>query len=211
MQIASASFSGVSVESIEIAAFGPTPETEIKSLKAGISGYHQIENASLAVLAAKTLGIEEAYIRSGIARAKNPARFEIIDDSPITIYDGGHNENGIEALVNSLDRYYGKQKKVVIFACMRDKEIENSLKMLSEGDTEFIFTTVKDNPRAASAAELKEKAKSLGYTGDAYEEILDAYTDARSRGRLVVICGSLYLYKDFTETLTKYNKTKPGD
>ena len=171
--------------------------------RTGIPGFHQIENASLAILAAKKLGVDETSIRRGVLRAKNPARFEIIRENPTVIYDGGHNENGITALNFTLKRYFGEEPKTVIFACMKDKEIDKSLKLLSEGNTEFIFTTVKDNPRAMSAAELKAVAESYGFSGAAFEEIGDAYREALSRGKLTVICGSLYLYKDFKEFYEK--------
>ena len=175
----------------------------IEGIKCGIPGYHQIENASLAADAAFFLEIDERHIKSGIARAKNPARFELIRENPPVIYDGGHNENGIEALNKSLDRYYPDSPRTVVFACMKDKEIRESLALLSKGDTEFIFTTVKDNPRASTAAELKARAADYGFSGDAYESIGDAYEAALARGRLTVICGSLYLYKDFTEYLNR--------
>lgn len=176
---------------------------EIKEIECGISGYHQIENASLAAIASTALGIDEKYIKSGILRAKNPARFELIQENPPVLYDGGHNENGIEALVASLKRYFGTVPKTVIFACMRDKDIKDSLRMLSYSDTEFIFTTVKDNPRASGAEELYKRASSLGFDGVYFENIGDAYREALSRNRLTVICGSLYLYKDFSEECLK--------
>ncbi len=169
----------------------------------GIAGYHQIENASLAVLACRALGIPEEKIKEGVKRAKNPARFEIISENPPVIYDGGHNENGIEALNVSLERYFKDAPKTVIFACMEDKEIKRSLELLSLGKTEFIFTGVKDNPRAMSAKALLLRAEGMGFSGVAYEEIGDAYRDALSRGVLTVICGSLYLYKDFREFYDK--------
>ncbi len=175
----------------------------MENLLCGISGYHQIENASLAALCTNAMGIDEKFIRSGISRAKNPARFELIRINPTVIYDGGHNVNGIEALNKSLERYFGDMAKTVIFACMKDKEIEESLYLLSRGKTEFIFTTVKDNPRAESADGLKERAEFLGYDGEAYKDIGDAYEAALSKGKLTVICGSLYLYKDFKEYLDK--------
>jgi len=165
----------------------------------GIPGLHQIENASLAVLACHKMRIPEKFIKSGIARAKNPARFEIIEDDPVVVYDGGHNENGIRALNRTLVRYFGNQPKTVIFACMADKDIKESLELLSENETDFIYTTVKDNPRAMSAAALAERANDLGFPGLAFEEIGDAYREAKVRGRLTVICGSLYLYRDFRE------------
>ena len=171
----------------------------VGELTAGISGYHQIENASLAALAAKTMGIDFEFIKSGIMRAKNPARFELVEDEPTVIFDGGHNENGIEALCLSLERYFGDREKTVLFACMSDKEIAKSLEKLGTGDTQFVFTTVKNNPRTSSAKALAERAESLGIKGKYFEEIGDAYEYAKSLGRLTVICGSLYLYKDFTE------------
>ncbi len=176
---------------------------DVEAYKTGIPGFHQIENASLAILAARKLGVDEASIRRGVLRAKNPARFEIIRENPTVIYDGGHNENGITALNFTLQRYFGNAPKTVVFACMKDKEIDKSLKLLSDGDTEFIFTTVKDNSRAMSAEELKAAAESYGFSGDAYEEIGYAYREAISRGKLTVICGSLYLYKDFREFYDK--------
>ncbi len=167
----------------------------------GIAGLHQIENAALAVYAARVLGIDEGAIARGVLAARNPARFELISENPTVIYDGGHNENGIEALNRSLDRYFPNTDKTVIFACMADKDIEQSLRMLSCGKTEFIFTEVKNNPRALSAMGLKAQAAGYGFCGDAFPEIGDALKEAQGRGRLTVICGSLYLYKDLCDFL----------
>lgn len=177
----------------------------IGELCAGISGYHQIENASLAATAASRMGIDTEFIKSGIRRAKNPARFELVEAEVPVIFDGGHNENGIEALCASLKRYFGNREKTVVFACMADKEIAKSLENLNTGDTEFVFTTVKNNPRASSAMALSKRAEALGFRGKYFEEIGDAYEYAISLGRLTVICGSLYLYKDFREYMKGKN------
>ena len=127
----------------------------------------------------------------------------MIQENPTVIYDGGHNENGIEALTYSIKRYLGDTPKVVVFACMKDKEISNSLKMLGEGDTEFVFTTVKNNERAAKALETQARAQICGYSGIAYEDIGEAYEYALSRNKTVIVCGSLYLYKDFRNFIDK--------
>ncbi len=169
---------------------------DIPEIKCGISGFHQIENAALAASAARLLGIGDEHVIRGIAAARNPARFETVHEDPTVIYDGGHNENGIEALIASLRRYFGDTEKNVIFACMKDKDIEESLRMLSE-NTHFFFTEVKDNPRAMKAEDLKKKAEALGFSGEAFENVGDAYEHALKTGRLTVICGSLYLYGDF--------------
>ena len=174
-------------------------------LRCGIYGLHQIENASLAVAAAKVLGIDDSAIRKGILAARNPARFELVRENPTVIYDGGHNENGIEALTKSLKRYFGDVEKTVIFACMADKDIKRSLLMLGE-HTHFAYTEVKDNPRAMKADDLRARAAELGFFGPAFNTVGEAYEWALEEGRLTVICGSLYLYKDFKEYLNEKEK-----
>lgn len=180
---------------------------EHRHLITGIPGYHQIENAALAVLACEALGVSDDVIRRGIAKAKNPARFEILSEAPTVLYDGGHNENGIRALTASLSRYFSEEKKNVIFACMKDKDIRTSLSLLAENTDAFFFTEVKDNPRALSAEALREKAEALGIPGTAYPEIGDAYEAAVKTGRLTVICGSLYLYGDLKAYLEEKDDT----
>ncbi len=172
----------------------------------GIPGYHQIENAALAALAAKALGIEEEKILEGIARAKNPARFEVIREDPLLLFDGGHNKNGIKACNDSFIRYFGDIPRTVIFAAMSDKDISESLALLNDGRTDFLFTTVKDNPRAATAEELAAKAATLGIVGQPFDRIEDAIHTAYEMNTPILICGSLYLYKDVTDALKKIGK-----
>lgn len=176
---------------------------ELHGLTAGIPGYHQIENAALAAVACKTLGLPEEAIRAGIASAVNPGRFERLSEDPTVIYDGGHNENGIRALVASLNRYYPGVQKTVVFACMTDKKIDESLRLLSDNTADFIFTTVKDNPRAMTAEVLTEKALTFGICGTCCPDIGEAYEKALRLSRLTVICGSLYLYHDLMDYLSQ--------
>ena len=163
----------------------------------GLSGVHQIENAACAACAAYLLGVSYPDMQEGLKNAVHPARFELIQEAPPVIYDGAHNPNGVEALQRSLARYFPDAEKNIIFACMRDKDILPSLRMLHDGKTHFYFTEVKDNPRAMSAEALCRKAAEIGIAGRAYAEIGDAFRAATEGGLLTVICGSLYLYKDF--------------
>lgn len=170
-----------------------------RHLLTAIPGYHQIENAALAVMACDALGIPEEAIRKGIASAKNPARFEILREHPTVIYDGGHNENGIRALTASVSRYFPGEKKTVIFACMADKATDVSLSLLAEGTDHFFFTQVEGNPRALSAEGLAERAEKLGISGTVCKTVGEAYEAALALGELTVICGSLYLYRDLMD------------
>ncbi len=176
---------------------------ELKGLKINLSGIHQTENASLAVKAAQLLGIDEKYIRAGLDKARNIGRFEKISENPLVIFDGAHNLSGTEALTNAVNRYFPKERLSIIYAAMADKDIDASLCHLKENgfcERSEIFTVpVKDNPRAALPETLAEKFKGFGFEVTSFNTIGEAFEAAVKENPVTLICGSLYLYKDFAE------------
>ncbi len=178
-------------EIYEIISYG-----DMKHLRLGLGGLYQIENASTAIACALCLGLSEDVIREGLAGAKNPARFEMIDTAPNVIYDGGHNPNGVRSLKASLDRYYPNRDRTVVFACMADKEFLPSLQLLNDGHSKFVFTTVQNNPRAMGAEALCLTAEQNNIHGEWAPTLKEAIALAREKGNLVLVCGSLYLYAD---------------
>lgn len=176
---------------------------ELKNLKINLAGIHQTENASLAVKAAQILNIDEKSIRSGLNTARNIGRFEKLSENPTVIFDGAHNLNGTEALVGAINRYFPEAKLSIVYAAMADKDIDASLHYLKENGfakrTEVFTVPVKDNPRAEIPEKLSEKFRSFGFYATPCETIGEAYKKATDKNNTVLICGSLYLYKDFTE------------
>ncbi|MBQ9757440.1 MAG: bifunctional folylpolyglutamate synthase/dihydrofolate synthase [Clostridia bacterium] len=172
----------------------------------GITGSYQPKNAVIAIETALALGIDEKYIKSGISRTKNPGRFEIIHQNPTVIYDGAHNKNGMTALAESLCHYFPKwHGATFIMAFMGDKDICGELEILREAGlllgSKIFAVKVKDNPRAAETAFVVEAAKKTGVDATPYSDLKNAYTDAIDAGKPVILCGSLYLYKDLDEVL----------
>jgi len=175
----------------------------LDGLKINLAGIHQTENASLAVCAAQKLGICEEHIRRGLDKARNIGRFEKLSDNPCVIFDGAHNLNGTSALVDAVNRYFPNEKISMIYAAMADKDIDASLRLLKENGfcerTEVFTVPVKDNPRAATPVKLAEKFMRFGFDTTPCETIGRAYEAAQENGGIILICGSLYLYKDFAE------------
>ena len=170
-------------------------------LAPSLGGLHQIENACVACETALRLGIAPDVIAAGISAARHPGRLELLSSDPVILYDGGHNPNGITALNASLDRYFPGREMTVIFACMKDKDIAPSLRLLAEPGRDFLFTTVENNPRALPAADLAAKAAELGIEGEVSDTLADALEKARAKGKMILVCGSLYLYADLPEAL----------
>ena len=183
----------------------------LDSLECGITGFYQPENAALAVETALALGIDEMFIRSGLKKATNPARFEIIQNDPVVIYDGAHNKNGINALIESLCHYFPEwHGATFIMAFMGDKDIDGSFAALKSSGlmeaSEVFAVKVRDNPRAAEAEIVCKIAESRQISATPSKDLKDAYMTALQKNKPVVICGSLYLYKDFDNALQNINK-----
>ena len=173
----------------------------IKNLRINLPGLHQTENAALAAEAALYIGIDEKYIGTGLEKARNMGRFEKLSENPCTVFDGAHNLNGTQALISALERYFPQEKFTIIYGAMADKDIDASLNLFKEYgfcDRVCVFTvTVEDNPRAQRADVLAGQFKELGFDAAAFESIGAAYDKAVEIGNTILICGSLYLYKDF--------------
>ena len=124
-------------------------------------------------------------------------------ENPCVIFDGAHNLNGTSALVDAVNRYFPNEKISMIYAAMADKDIDASLRLLKENGfcerTEVFTVPVKDNPRAATPVKLAEKFMRFGFYTTPCETIGRAYEAAQENGGIILICGSLYLYKDFAE------------
>ena len=89
--------------------------------------YEVITNASLvletiASLREKGWKISDENLLEGLKKARIPARFEILLESPLFIADGGHNPQCIEALTDSLKNWYPDKKFIILTGVMKDKE-----------------------------------------------------------------------------------------
>ncbi len=174
----------------------------LTNLVCGISGYHQVENACLAVETSLLLGISEEFIRKGLKDARHIGRLEHIGDT--ILFDGAHNLNGMLALKKSLERYYPDCDKIFVSAFMKDKDIKSSLEVFS--GEEFCFTTVQHNERAELPETLCSIGKEAGVKAKAFDTLKEAVLYAKKQNKLIVVCGSLYLYQDLFEILSGHSQ-----
>lgn len=162
-----------------------------KDISISMRGRHQIDNAlcALAVIAVMRLqgcSIPDACVRSGMKKAFQPGRFEMISKEPYLIIDGAHNRAGVTALVDTiLDEFRndndgesagapaegskkgspkGSSKKGArILLCtgiLADKETKIMAEQFARLRADVITTTVP-NPRTMPAGELAEVFSSL--------------------------------------------------
>ena len=166
-------------------------------VRLGLPGLYQLENTALALACAQKLGVERPAVTEGLRTVRHPARFEVLRESPLILYDGGHNPDGIRALTAALARYLGDSPLHIVYACMKDKDFVTLLPRLKGKDRTFYFTTVQHNERALDAHTLARRADAeCGIKGGAYPTLSDAVAAADDGHTPLLICGSLYLYAD---------------
>ena len=95
-----------------------------------LAGRHQRQNAALAVAAARYLSFPEFIIRRGLVRTEWPARFMVLRTKPVLVLDGGHNEQGVEAALQTWRQVAGKNPARVIFGCLKEKAVGAMLRKI---------------------------------------------------------------------------------
>ena len=185
-------------ESLESTVF----EYDGEELELQLVGEHQLENAKTALTALKALcdsgkiNVSKKALKSGVAKAVNPARLELMSKNPVVLLDGAHNPNGIEALSNAVKKYLPNQKRLCLMGMLADKDSAGSIKLL-EGLFEEVITVTVDNPRTLTAKELAEKCRQHFPRVTAFDDnkkALDYALEKAEKEKIpLVICGSLYL------------------
>jgi dihydrofolate synthase/folylpolyglutamate synthase len=165
-----------------------------------LAGYQRTNFAVAAAAARAHLGeLDPALVDRVAARVTVPGRMQVVDDRPLTIYDGAHNPSGVEALAAALPEATGGRPLVAVVSILDDKDAAGMLRALA-GKTSGAVFTCSSNPRALSPATLASLWAQLG--GEA-AEIAAEPRDAVARAKAlagpdgaVLATGSIYLVAD---------------
>ncbi|MBO9130511.1 folylpolyglutamate synthase/dihydrofolate synthase family protein [Bacillus sp. 165] len=183
-----------------------------KNLSISMKGVHQVQNASVAVMAVKYLQtylsflIEEQHIRSGLQEAFWLGRFEQVAENPSIIIDGAHNPEGIDSLVQTIRAHYSTSRITIIFSALSDKPIEIMVGKLEEIASKMIFTTF-DFPRAVSAKMLSTygQLENKEVFEDWKEGIVETI-DNLGENETLIITGSLYFISEVRKFILSEKK-----
>jgi dihydrofolate synthase/folylpolyglutamate synthase len=142
-------------------------------------------------------------VQLGLARVSEQTglkgRWQILQTSPLTIADTGHNEAGILEVVNQLKKYRYSQLWMVI-GMVNDKDISKVLDLLPK-DASYIFCQA-NLPRAMDARLLASKAIEKGLTGQVISRVSQAVEFARKNAGsddLIFIGGSTFVVAEIED------------
>lgn len=164
-------------------------------------GEHQIINLSLAIKSLEVLEkegyfkLDDKKIYKGIKTVSWIGRAEVLQTKPTILIDGAHNLKGIEALKNTIEKYFDYNNIYLVLGILKDKEVDRMVKVIAPMATE-VFTLKPNSPRGMNGEELKEAVylynkdvKFIGSYKDTVKEVLSIAKD----GDLIVFAGSLYM------------------
>jgi dihydrofolate synthase/folylpolyglutamate synthase len=176
-----------------------TPVRRYAGVRVGMAGGYQAANAALAVRLAELVPAhfraDEAAIRSGLAAARVPGRFE---RRGRWIFDVAHNPDGARALVAAIGSAQPPRPLVAVVAVLRDKAWREYLGVLAPAVDGLVLTCAPTAPadRAWSVAEAAAWCAEQGIAARAEADFPAALAAASGTGRTVLVCGSFHTVGD---------------
>lgn len=188
------------------------PGFQYSNLSVPFRGPHQVQNAALAVavsaaLIARGWKIPEAALRRGIAGARWPGRFDVVDRRGPVVLDGAHNADAARALARAWrTSAWGREKATLLFGCLKDKDAAAMAKHLAPL-ARRVFVTALPTPRSRTAEELRRLWARRRPTAT-----VNNLNDRREVGAIfgagpVLVTGSLYLVG---EMMKRFSKKTPA-
>lgn len=170
---------------------------ELENLLLDMKGEHQKENAALAITAliemyeSNIVVLDFNKMINGIESVSWIGRIEQVKEEPIIILDGAHNVESVEALTDTLKKYYKIDNIDILFSAIQGKPLHEMLDQLTT-IASTMYITEFDFPKGLTKEEIYEE---LQYDD---KEIIYDYVDfiENYNGEGLIITGSLYFISD---------------
>ena len=194
---------------------------QLSNLPLAMKGHYQISNASLALAAVELLNnkgytITEDDIATGLAHTRWPGRlesFRLTRDNVVTedvensfhfLLDGAHNPAGVAALKKALEDEFPRDRLILLWGAMADKDLPTTLAEISPLADVIIFTSPRSE-RSATGEQLKEclptNLRLQVIMTDSVQQGIDKAKMIAGSEDLICIAGSLYLVGEARQIL----------
>jgi dihydrofolate synthase / folylpolyglutamate synthase len=182
-----------------------TGDAVLELPRPALTGAHQVENAALAAMAGRALGLTEPALSRGIHRACWPARLQRLPTSsfpglgyaPLEIWlDGGHNPAAGAALATSLPAIARGRPVDLVVGMLETKDSRGFLAPMRGLVRRLYAVPVPNEPNARPAAAIAATARALGIEAVEAADVDQALIAGAGAGHgpgVALICGSLYL------------------
>lgn len=176
-------------------------EADTEIIESPLRGYYQEKNIATVLTAIKILetkcNLENLHTIGGIKNTVTNTgfrgRWEVIETSPLTVCDIGHNTHGIKYIVEQLSNEKYNRLHIVL-GVVSDKDVIAMLELLPKEATYYFCKA--DIPRGLDAGELKILASKIGLIGEQYTSVIEAYNTAKNlamKDDMIFIGGSAFV------------------
>ncbi|MGN1346103.1 MAG: bifunctional folylpolyglutamate synthase/dihydrofolate synthase [Eubacteriales bacterium] len=185
-------------------------------------GLYQTRNTATVLTACDMLRetgtvLPEKAVTDGLAAARWKARFEILAERPLVIYDGAHNPQGVTGAVENITHYLtglsGDGKILLLMGVMADKAYDRMIALLSPLAS-TVFCVTPSVSRALPAVSAAAEYERCGVPARSFDSLADgvnaACEAALSENRPLVCLGSLYMYADVKCAVRAWKETTAG-
>jgi dihydrofolate synthase/folylpolyglutamate synthase len=167
-----------------------------------LHGAYQLDNAKTAFLSCSVLAkngwqLSPSAIGRGfqnvIENTGLKGRWQILSENPLTIADVAHNADGINSVINELNKMEFKSLHIVL-GLSGDKDSGSILELLPN-DATYYFCRA-NVPRAMDTHLLHEQATQYGLVGEQYKSVSEALLAAKlqaSKEDVIFVGGSFFV------------------
>jgi len=170
-------------------------------------GRHQIANAACAIGAIEALGkkISVPAIKKGLAKARNPARCEVMARKPYIVLDGAQNRASAAALKETIKRNFSYRRLILVLGISKEKDIKGVCDELFSAADHVILTRAitkrAESPRVIARFAGK---KNVTLTNSVNEAMKKARSLA-GEPDMILAAGSFYVAGEIKKM--KVNRT----
>ncbi|MGY3213014.1 bifunctional folylpolyglutamate synthase/dihydrofolate synthase [Mucilaginibacter sp. HD30] len=171
-------------------------------LQLDLVGSYQLKNiktvlSSVDELRSQGFVITDEHVKTALSKVKTltglHGRWEVLNQSPLTICDTGHNPDGIQEVLKNITATPHQQLHFVI-GMVSDKDSSKVLALLPKNAIYYFCRP--DIPRGLDAKDLRKKARDFDLHGESYPSVKEALAAAQINAGpkdLVFVGGSTFV------------------
>ena len=176
-------------------------------------GANQLRNAAVVlelveVLRRRGWALDQSDVEHGLYAVSWPGRFELVNDEPCFIVDGGHNPQCAQTVAENLREYFPDSRRVLLVGVLKDKDYAGIFDALDPAADEYVCIA-PDSSRALPAEELGKFLEKYGKDVTVCESIKDGVSTALDIAgddgdTMICAVGSLYSVGEIRACFEKY-------
>ena len=174
-------------------------EKSVRGEFLGVRGLSaQEKNAVLARSIGSALGLSDSAIEKGIASARMPCRFELMQKGPAVILDGAHSPVKMRSTAEQASAL-AYRKLILVVAIADNKDTSETLEAIIPLADTIIFTRFENERKCADpkrlageSAPFRKKSAGIAFRYDPLQALQKAMKEA-GKDDLILVTGSFFL------------------